>query len=148
MSMVPIIASMAFICGGMMLFEDLKNEIFYIESKQTNAKYERMKENGVSLTDQQKALLTSAKIIIDNKEDKRKASRARISVDDNEALNTFIDYTQRDDLAMSELVLKNNPRIKKIEQIFPIIAAVMKKDSARVEKEVKEYEESRKPESS
>lgn len=125
---LPVIAGIAFICGGFMLFDDLMNEVYYIESAALVKKYEDKKE----LSKEAKDALDRAKKIVDARKE-RIEKRNNRTTKESLAMRSFIAALTSGNINAAIMVLKMNPSLKKNPLLFDIIDAAIKKDADALE---------------
>lgn len=128
MSIVPVIAGLAFVCGGFMLFDDLMNEVYYIESAGLVKKYEGRTE----LSKEAKDAYGRAKNIVD-RHNERIQKRNKRTTKDGVAMRMFISALTSGNINAAILVLKMNPKLKKNPELLDIIDAAVKKDKEALE---------------
>jgi hypothetical protein len=134
MSIVPVIAGLAFLCGGFMLFDDIMNEVYYIESAALVRKYEGKTE----LSKEAKDSYERAKNIVDRRNE-RIEKRNNRNTENDVAMRSFLDALASGNMNAAILVLKMNPTLKKNPVLLDIIDAVVKKDNAALEAALKAF---------
>jgi hypothetical protein len=134
MSIVPVIAGLAFLCGGFMLFDDVMNEVYYIESAALVKKYEGKTE----LSKEAKDAFDRAKNIVDRRKE-RIEKRNNRNTENDVAMRSFLDALASGNMNAAILVLKMNPTLKKNPLLLDIIDAVVKKDTAALEAALKAF---------
>lgn len=134
MSIVPVIAGLAFLCGGFMLFDDLMNEVYYVESAALVKKYEGKTE----LSKEAKDAYNRAKDIVDRRKERIDKINKRSSKE-TLAMRSFIAALMSGNINAAILVLKMNPSLKKNPLLLDIIDAVMKKDMDALEEALEAF---------
>lgn len=134
MSIVPVIAGLAFLCGGFMLFDDLMNEVYYIESAALVKKYEGKTE----LSKEAKDAFDRAKHIVDRRKE-RIEKRNNRNTENDVAMRSFLDALASGNMNAAIMVLKMNPTLKKNPLLLDIIDAVVKKDTDALEAALKAF---------
>lgn len=128
MSIVPVIAGLAFLCGGFMLFDDIMNEVYYIESAALVKKYEGKTE----LSKEAKDAYNRAKNIVDRRQERIEKRKNR-NTENDVAMRSFLDALASGNMNAAILVLKMNPTLKKNPLLLDIIDAVVKKDNTALD---------------
>jgi hypothetical protein len=128
MSIVPVIAGLAFLCGGFMLFDDLMNDVYYVESAALVRKYQGKTE----LSKEAKDAFERAKNIVDSRKERIEKRNKRAPKDDL-AMRSFLAALTSGNINAAIMVLKMNPSLKKNPLLIDIIDAAIKKDADALE---------------
>lgn len=124
MSIVPVIAGLAFLCGGFMLFDDMMNEIYYVESAGLVKKYEGKTE----LSKEAKDAYDRARAIVNSRNERIEKRNKRTS-NDGVSMRAFIAALTSGNINSAIMVLKMNPGLKKNPELYDIIKAAVEKDN-------------------
>lgn len=124
MSIVPVIAGLAFICGGFMLFDDMMNEVYYVESAGLVRKY----QGRTGLSKEARDAYERAKSVVERRNE-RIEKRNKRTPKNGVAMRAFIAALTSGNLNAAIMVLKMNPGLKKNPELFDIIKAAVNKDN-------------------
>lgn len=127
MSIVPVIAGLAFLCGGYMLFEDLCNEVYYVESAALVRKF----AGKTDLSKEAQTAYKRAKDIVDKRTEIINRRNLRTE-QETVAMRTFLSALTTGNMDAALKVLQMKPFLKNNPLLFDIIEAVIKKDNAAV----------------
>lgn len=105
-----------------MLFDDLMNEVYYVESAALVKKYEGKTE----LSKEAKYAYERAKDIVDSRNER--IEKRKKNTKESLAMRSFISAMTSGNINSAMLIVKTNPSLKKNPLLFDIIDAAVKKD--------------------